>query len=90
MAHANATKSSANSEDDAIIGMGISLLAAVLYALGLCIQRAALAGAEAGVEPPWGCREKGCVERPKLIWLLGLAIYGACPFASPERGEWRC
>eukprot|EP01050_Picozoa_sp_SAG11_P015060 SAG11_NODE_1917_length_4070_cov_3.642156_3_plen_150_part_00 len=59
-----------------LTGCLISGVAALLYATGLCIQRAALIAADAGKTPPVGCRGGCCKKWQTINWLAGLFVYG--------------
>ena len=72
-------------EADTIIGIILSFTSAVLYALGLCIQRAALSldqaseagsGGEEITQASPGCNGRCCHKCKLLNWLIGLLIYG--------------
>eukprot|EP01052_Picozoa_sp_SAG31_P014616 SAG31_NODE_915_length_11052_cov_26.254633_10_plen_102_part_00 len=67
---------SGGSKQDTLTGVVISLVAAFLYATGLCIQRASLTVSDPNATPPYGCRGKCCKDCENLNWLIGLAIYG--------------
>jgi hypothetical protein len=64
-----------SAETDKIIGVSIVGVASFLYAAGLCIQRAALTVNHPD-GPVAGCRGACCRERPTVIWVIGLCIYG--------------
>ena len=68
--------SSSGGDDDTVTGALISVVAAFLYATGLCIQRAALTVKDDGVTPPAGCRGSCCKRHHNLNWTLGLVVYG--------------
>ena len=72
-------------EPDTIIGIILSFTSAALYALGLCIQRAALSldqasesgsGNEEITQTAPGCNGRCCHKCKLLNWLIGLLIYG--------------
>ena len=67
---------------DISLGVAITFLGAFFYALGLCIQRAALTVAASAAEDqpaaerPAGCRRQLCADRSRIFWFGGLMVYG--------------
>ena len=63
------------STSDFFVGSSIMLLSAVLYAIGLSIQRAA-ATSHTAEEAVYGCRSPAAARYARLWWVVGLLIYG--------------
>ena len=59
-----------------VTGVSIQCSAALMYALGLCIQRASFVVEQGKERPPVGCRGALCKAHTTLTWLAGLVIYG--------------
>eukprot|EP00928_Gymnodinium_smaydae_P099077 TRINITY_DN9360_c2_g4_i1.p1 TRINITY_DN9360_c2_g4~~TRINITY_DN9360_c2_g4_i1.p1 ORF type:complete len:404 (-),score=49.39 TRINITY_DN9360_c2_g4_i1:403-1614(-) len=60
---------------DKVTGIVVSACSALFYASGLCVQRAALT-MDGPNGPAFGCDRRFCRKHPKLIWTIGLMIYG--------------
>ena len=63
---------------DTVTGICISFLSAFLYAVGLCVQRAALSNSDETTTAAPGCSGACCKTKAgsTLNWLIGLLIYG--------------